>query len=45
VIATGGDADLLFEGYELVEAIVPTLTLRGLAVTRRYEIDHAGDGP
>jgi len=33
VIATGGDADLLFHGYTLVERIVPDLTLRGMAVT------------
>jgi type III pantothenate kinase len=33
VIATGGDAELLFKDYELIERIVPDLTLRGLAVT------------
>lgn len=36
VIATGGDATLLFSGDELVETIVPELTLLGLAeVCRR----------
>ena len=33
VIATGGDAEMLFKDYELIERIVPDLTLRGLAVT------------
>jgi len=36
VIATGGDADLLFHGYELVERIVPDLTLKGMAVTLQH---------
>ena len=35
VVATGGNADLLFRGYELVERIVPELTLHGMAVTLR----------
>ena len=33
VIATGGDAQLLFEGYDLIDAIVPTLTLEGIRLT------------
>ena len=33
VVATGGDAELLFEGYDLIERIVPDLTLLGIAVT------------
>jgi type III pantothenate kinase len=33
VIATGGNAELLFKDYELVERIVPELTLMGLAVS------------
>lgn len=41
VIATGGDAHTLFDGYELVEAIVDGLTLRGMAVTRRYQLEQA----
>lgn len=32
IVATGGNADLLFGGYELVERIIPDLTLMGLAV-------------
>ena len=35
VIATGGDAELLFADFDLVERIVPELTLMGLAVTLR----------
>ncbi len=35
IIATGGDAHTLFEDYELVEAVVDDLTLRGIAVTHR----------
>ncbi len=36
VVATGGDAALLFERYELIEKVIPELTLHGMAVTRRY---------
>lgn len=32
IIATGGDAELLFSGDDLVEHIVPDLTLRGVAL-------------
>jgi type III pantothenate kinase len=35
VIATGGDAQTLFEDYELIERIVPELTLLGLALAYR----------
>lgn len=35
VIATGGNAEMLFEGYDLVEKIVPEMTLLGMAVTYR----------
>lgn len=35
VVATGGDAPLLFQDYELVDRVVPDLTLMGLAVTLR----------
>lgn len=38
VIATGGDARTLFEGYELIETIVDDLTLRGILVTRRHQV-------
>ncbi len=37
VIATGGDGALLFEGYDLVDRVVPDLTLMGLAVTLRKQ--------
>ena len=32
VIATGGDARMLFEGWELIHAIAPDLTLYGIAL-------------
>lgn len=35
VIATGGSAELLFANYELIDRLVPDLTLLGLAVTYR----------
>ncbi len=38
VIATGGDAALLFEGDELVNRIVPDLTLMGIEVAVRQAI-------
>lgn len=43
VIATGGDAAVLFGGYELIESIVPDLTLRGMVVTRRVQLEQAED--
>ena len=33
VVATGGDAEMLFGDYELVERVVPDLTLLGMALT------------
>ncbi|MDP7030297.1 MAG: type III pantothenate kinase [Phycisphaerales bacterium] len=36
VVATGGDAELLFRGDELVDRIVPDLTLLGIAVAARH---------
>ncbi len=39
IIATGGDAKALFEDYELVEAVVPTLTMLGMVATRRRELE------
>ena len=47
VIATGGDAGALFEGDDIIEAIVPDLTLRGVALAWRAAMsdgpgDHAG---
>lgn len=41
VIATGGDAEVLFEGYELVDRIVPDLTLLGIAITYQHYLDAA----
>lgn len=41
VIATGGDADVLFREWELVDRIVPDLTLTGIAVTWRVAIEQA----
>lgn len=35
IIATGGDAQTLFTGDELIENIVPDLTLRGVAIACR----------
>ncbi len=35
VIATGGDAPLLFEGDELIDRIIPDLVLRGVAIAAR----------
>jgi len=39
IIATGGDATMLFEGDELIERIVPDLTLMGMAVTLQSHMD------
>jgi len=41
VIATGGDAKLLFEGWELIHAIAPDLTLYGIALAyAEHHIKH-----
>ena len=41
IIATGGDAPKLFEGWELVHAIAPDLTLYGLALAyANHHIKH-----
>jgi len=42
VVATGGDAESLFDHYDLIESIVPNLTLMGMAVTRRMVLEGAG---
>ncbi len=39
VIATGGDAPLLFDGDEFIERIVPDLTLRGIGVAVRAALE------
>ncbi len=41
VVATGGDADTLFRDDELVDRVVPDLTLTGLAVTLRRTLEEA----
>ncbi len=44
VIATGGDARLLFEGDEIVEHVVPDLQLRGIALCAKAMLaDDAGE--
>lgn len=44
IVATGGNAPTLFQEYELVERVVPDLTLLGIAATWRvaHERDEAG---
>lgn len=39
IVATGGDAELLFKGYDLIDAIVPELTLLGMAVAHRQAMN------
>jgi type III pantothenate kinase len=42
IIATGGDATRLFEGWELIHAIAPDLTLYGIALAyANHHIKHA----
>ena len=43
VIATGGDAQLLFRDDEFISRVVPDLGLRGIAVTLRKQLEQ-GDG-
>ena len=41
IIATGGDAEKLFEGWELIHAIAPDLTLYGIAMAfAEHHIKH-----
>ena len=42
VIATGGDAPLLFADYPLIDRVVPDLTLMGLAVALRKQHERGG---
>lgn len=44
LVATGGDAPLLFEGWELVDRIVPELTLMGIAATMQAAVDLEASG-
>jgi type III pantothenate kinase len=44
VIATGGDAQTLFGDYELVQRIVPDLTLLGIAVTMKASLNLDEEG-
>lgn len=43
VVATGGDGALLFKDYDLVDRVVPDLTLMGLAVTLRSALEQADE--
>ena len=38
VVATGGDAQVLFEGEALIDRVVPDLTLMGIEVAARYAL-------
>ena len=38
IIATGGDAEVLFKDDEFVEQIVPEISLLGLAIARRFQL-------
>lgn len=39
VVATGGDGNLLFRDFELVDRVIPNLTMMGLYTTLRVEIE------
>ena len=43
VVATGGDGNLVFRDWELVDRVVPDLTLRGIAVTLRKQLEVKGE--
>ena len=46
VIATGGDAQTLFEGEALIDRIVPDLTLMGIEVAAKHALaDEANPEP
>lgn len=45
VVATGGDAEALFAKDELVNRIVPDLTLLGMAVAAKHALTDGGDHP
>lgn len=44
VVATGGDGNLIFRDHDLVDRVVPDLTLTGLAVTVRRAMEEAQEG-
>ncbi|MCC6580631.1 MAG: type III pantothenate kinase [Phycisphaeraceae bacterium] len=41
VVATGGDAETLFDDYDLIERVVPELTLLGIALTMSSAVEQA----
>jgi type III pantothenate kinase len=43
VIATGGDAQVLFESEELIDRIVPDLTLMGIAAAAKHALAEGSD--
>lgn len=43
ILATGGNAQALFADYELIEAIVPELTLMGMMITLRYQTENTDE--
>lgn len=43
VVATGGDAPLLFQDHDIVDRVVSDLTLSGLAVTLRVAMERADE--
>ena len=43
IIATGGDAALLFDGDEVIEHVVPDLQLLGIADAVKILLAHAED--
>jgi type III pantothenate kinase len=43
VVATGGDANLIFEDFDLIDRIVPELTLQGILVTAKVALDGGGE--
>ncbi len=44
VVATGGDSNLLFRDFKLVDRVIPDLTLRGIAVTLRTALEQQEGG-
>ncbi len=44
VVATGGDAELLFKDHELIDRIVPDLTLLGIAASYQQALENEKSG-